>query len=260
MIYLTYIIDHYDSLPDISIFMHAHQWSWHNNDILNNDAAEMIRRLSSEHVLREGYMNLRCHWLPGCPDWMHPGKIHEDSSKLEETLMAKCWSELFPGEPVPQVLAQPCCAQFALSRERIRAIALSRYKFYRDWLSRTKLRDSISGRIWEYLWHVVFTGENTFCPDQYGCYCDGYGVCFEGQAGFEKWFEIRERKREIEKKLVKLREEGKNWQLEAEYEGKIGQFNQQLEERRWAAMDRGRDPRVRAESVGRSWTEGVDGY
>ena len=33
MVYLTYIIDHYDALPDVSIFMHAHRWSWHNNEL-----------------------------------------------------------------------------------------------------------------------------------------------------------------------------------------------------------------------------------
>lgn len=32
MIYLTYIIDHYEALPDIIIFMHAHRFSHHNND------------------------------------------------------------------------------------------------------------------------------------------------------------------------------------------------------------------------------------
>src|SRR2546430_3170769 len=37
MIYLTYIIEHYDELPDVCIFMHAHRYSWHNDDILNHD-------------------------------------------------------------------------------------------------------------------------------------------------------------------------------------------------------------------------------
>lgn len=29
MSYLTYIIDHYESLPDIVLFMHGHRASWH---------------------------------------------------------------------------------------------------------------------------------------------------------------------------------------------------------------------------------------
>jgi hypothetical protein len=64
MIYLTYIIDNYDALPDVSIFMHAHRYSWHNNDLLYHDAAEMIKMLSSERVQRQGYMNMRCLGTP----------------------------------------------------------------------------------------------------------------------------------------------------------------------------------------------------
>ena len=39
MVYLSWIIDNYDNLPDVAIFMHAHQLTWHNDDMLNNDAA-----------------------------------------------------------------------------------------------------------------------------------------------------------------------------------------------------------------------------
>lgn len=38
MVYLSWIIDNYDNLPDVAIFMHAHQLSWHNDEILGNDA------------------------------------------------------------------------------------------------------------------------------------------------------------------------------------------------------------------------------
>ena len=45
--------------------MHSHQFAKHNNDLLDRDAALMIRFLSPERVTRDGYMNLRCHWEPG---------------------------------------------------------------------------------------------------------------------------------------------------------------------------------------------------
>lgn len=56
MVYLSYIIDHYNNLSDVNIFMHSHQFAWHNNDLLGQDAVQMISRLSSERVQREGYM------------------------------------------------------------------------------------------------------------------------------------------------------------------------------------------------------------
>ena len=67
MVYLSFIIDNYSDLSDVNIFLHSHQFSWHNNDLLDNDIVQMITRLSSERVQRVGYMNMRCHWGPGCP-------------------------------------------------------------------------------------------------------------------------------------------------------------------------------------------------
>ncbi len=279
MIYLTYIIDHYDDLPDIIIFMHSHRWSWHNDDLLDNDAVQMIKRLSSERVVREGYMNMRCHWDPGCPEWMHPGATEEDVQKQEETVLAKAWSELFPMDPIPQVLAQPCCAQFALSRERVHAIPLRRFTFYRDWLLRTPLSDYISGRVWEYMWQFVFTGQNVFCPAQHVCYCDGFGVCFGGEEEYNAWFETRFKKRELETELKDWEEKAKKIQ-DAKDEGKLDEaaqlevpelgrdvflraqidaYNSDLDARKSVALERGNDPRNRADESGRSWTEG-DGF
>jgi Protein of unknown function (DUF3431) len=275
MVYLTYIIDHYEELPDIVMFMHSHRWSWHNNDILNNDAYEIITRLSSERVMREGYMNLRCHWNPGCPDWIHPGRIEEDGEKREEKELARVWSELFPLEPIPQVLAQPCCSQFALSRGRIQAIPKTKYVFYRDWLLRTKLDTYLSGRVWEYLWQHVFTGSSAFCPDQHICYCDGYGVCFENGAAFDHWFELRWKQRDLEKELdawkskadlikdaqaggldetdmLEVPEIGKDVALKQEIEHIL----RQLDDQRNESINRGNDPRNRAAIAGRVWHEG----
>jgi hypothetical protein len=281
MVYLTYIIDHYDELPDVSIFMHSHQFAWHQNDLLGYNAGEMVRRLSPERVTREGYMNLRCHWTPGCPEWMHPGTVEEDPNKQEETVMAQAWAELFPDKSIPEVLAQPCCAQFALSRDRIRAVARERYIFYREWLLRTKMEDKISGRVWEYLWQVVFTGEARFCPNQWSCYCDGYGVCFESQGGFDYWFELRYHLRGHQKELedwkkkatkveeyreqghlvgiegseIEIPEAGRDVWLEAE----IKKLEAIMEDGKKRAIERGKDPSFRAMSAGRKWSPG-DGY
>jgi Protein of unknown function (DUF3431) len=275
MVYLTYIIDHYENLPDIMMFMHSHRYSWHNNDMLNNDAYEIITRLSSERVTREGYMNLRCHWNPGCPAWMHPGRIEEDGEKREEKELARVWSELFPLDTIPQVLAQPCCSQFALSKERVLAIPKSKFVFYQDWLLRTSLNNYISGRVWEYLWQYIFTGDNAFCPDQHVCYCDGFGVCFETEDAFDRWFAIKFEQHELQVQLDKWREKAKLIEdaahgaideadlLQVPEIGKdatlkleIEQLQRQLDERRDEAINRGNDPKERARVAGREWKEG----
>jgi hypothetical protein len=278
MVYLTYIIDHYHNLTDVNIFMHSHRYGWHSNELLDMDAVQMISRLSAERVQREGYMNMRCSWEPGCPSWMHPGTVEEDINKQEETMLAKSWSELFPLDPIPNLLAQPCCAQFALSRDRIRALPLARYVFYRDWLLRTSLSDYISGRVWEYVWQFVFTGKAVVCPAEHVCYCDGFGVCF---GGAEKYNEFRAKERErwmleqdakshqvlsqkwedspevltVEEKAQGRPDKGKLLELE----GKINALLAWCDMKKQEAKEQGDVAWYRAKEAGRVWKDG-DGF
>jgi hypothetical protein len=191
MVYLTYIIDHYNKLDDITLFMHHHRWTWHNNDLLDNDSAMIVKQILPQRVIREGYVNLRCQWSPGCPTWLNPKTDKLDPEKEEELLVKLAWPDLFPDSPLPDNLAQPCCSQFALSRERIRAIPQVEYIRIRDWLISTDLQDKISGRLFEYLWQYFWTGAPVLCPSQHACYCDLYGICFEDEAAFQKWFHVR---------------------------------------------------------------------
>ncbi|KAL2037339.1 hypothetical protein N7G274_009824 [Stereocaulon virgatum] len=279
MIYLTYIIDHYNDLPDIVIFMHAHRWTHHNNHLLGNDAVEMVRRLRSDHVTREGYVNMRCQWTPGCPEWLHPGNIHESLDKQEEEVLARCWKELFPSEPLPRALGQACCAQFALSKERILSIPLTRFVFYRDWIMRTPLSDYVSGRIWEYLWQFVFTGRHVVCPAEHSCYCDGFGVCFGGDAEYQDFELLRHKKQGYEEQLKELRERqvvlakgyGENWNgnsshgkamdpaRDAYLSAHVEALDREITARRLHALAQGQSPKNRAADSGRRWEE-TDGF
>ena len=272
MVYLTYIIDHYHDLPDIIIFLHAHRQAWHNTDLLGFDAVEMVNRLSAERVTRQGYMNLRCGWDPGCPEWLHP---YDDAlliGKQEQVLLAKVWPELFPLDPLPEILAQPCCAQFAVSRERVLSIPQERFVFYRDWVLRTPLTDYYSGRVWEFIWQYVFTGRGVFCPPEHACYCDGYGVCFGGETAYKEFFEMRKTKQKYSSELDSLlknqslgQEEGmtsdtaannnmEGTGLEREHflRDRIEALNKELTERRLDALEKGSNAANRALEAGSS--------
>ncbi|KAF1913788.1 hypothetical protein BDU57DRAFT_480341 [Ampelomyces quisqualis] len=278
MIYLTWIIDNYDNLPDVAMFMHSHQLTWHNDELLGNNAAVLIKRLSRQRVWREGFVNMRCSWYPGCPDWMHPGETEENEFKKEEVLLAKSWSELFPLDEVPSVLAQPCCAQFALSRERIQAKPYAQYIWYRDWLFNTRLHDSLSGRIWEYVWQFVFTGQSVYCPKEHICFCDQFGTCFGGEKAFNYFVALKNELGDRERDLREW-EERSRAREEAEMDGKfekleeleVPAFGKDVEFRREIdrlssivnglkkdAEERGKDPRNRALEAGREWHEGDD--
>ncbi|KAL9108655.1 MAG: hypothetical protein Q9227_006601 [Pyrenula ochraceoflavens] len=197
MVYLTYIIDHYDSLPDTVLFFHPDQFTWHNNVLLNLDTALTIRRMNDARVARNGYMNSRCHLDPGCPDWLRVAgdkRPPDPLKKMEETsFTVDVWREIHPADVPPFAVSQPCCAQFAVSRDRIRARPLSDYIHYRNWLLNTTLADLVSGRIMEYSWQYIFTGESEFCPSQDDCYCDGYGICFGGDDKLQEWLDTLRR-------------------------------------------------------------------
>lgn len=279
MVYLTYIIDNYDNLSDTNIFVHSHQKAWHNNVLLDLDMVEQLKHLSSERVQREGYMNLRCDWEPGCPAWMHPGTVEENPNKQEEAMLARSWSEIFPFDPIPTVLSQPCCAQFAVSRERIRTLRQVDYTFYRDWLLHTRLSDYISGRVFEYIWQFIFTGKAEVCPAPNVCFCDGYGICFGGAEHYQAYVdhvsdrdhwenELREW-RKLDDDLRLAKEDGRineskemeipEFGKDEEYQQKIDELNAWLRIERKKAFERGQNPKYRALEAGRHWVEG-DGF
>ncbi|KIV96151.1 hypothetical protein PV10_00054 [Exophiala mesophila] len=275
MVYLTYIIDHYTSLPDVVLFFHPHRIAWHNNILLDLDTVKTIKLISSPHVVRQGYFNSRCHLDPGCPDWLHvdrPRWRWDLHRKPEEPVLT---SELFrelhgpnqhtdptwhPPVQLPAHISQPCCAQFAVSGDRIRARPRDFYIRYRDWILATPLDDKTSGRLLEYSWQYMFTGNFEFCPNMHHCYCDGYGLCFEGDAGLEHWLRVLRVREKVDEKRVKLHDRG---QADGEkYKALLAESNRltdELDHLRELALIRGFDPRIRAQEVGRVWHEG-DGF
>jgi hypothetical protein len=200
---------------------------------------------------------------------MRPGAVEEDVNKQEESMLARTWVELFPLDEIPEVLAQPCCGQFAISKETIRSQPLARYVFYRDWLLRTDLSDYISGRVWEYMWQFVFTGKNISCPKEHVCYCDGFGVCFDGENNYNDYFARREKRIKLEEKFQNWLEKNNTDTIEdfdlpyvgpgAEMHGEIRALRAWEEMKKQQAKERGDVAMNRAKEAGREWGDG-DGF
>ncbi|KAI9820900.1 MAG: hypothetical protein M1832_003533 [Thelocarpon impressellum] len=175
MAYLTYIITRYDELPATLAFIHPHRggylsyWhAWHTDASAFSNPAS-LRTLRIEHVQRAGYANLRCAWDPGC------APAHRANAHVTPAL----WAELFntTEAAAPAEVAAACCAQFAVSRDRVRARPRDFYERTRAWLLDTDLTDAKSGRVMEFLWHVIFGMDAVHCPVPAVCYCETYGRC-----------------------------------------------------------------------------------
>ena len=140
-----------------------------------------MQSLRPEHIIKQGYANLRCVWTLGCPDEIHPMQENHrppnDQAGRTQVAYAAAFEQLFPGIAVPETVGVGCCAQFAASRATIQTHPKSDYEHYRDWLMGTELEDGISGRIMEYSWHQIFGKAAVHCPDAASCYCETYGLC-----------------------------------------------------------------------------------
>ena len=180
--------------------------------------------------------------------------------KPEEIYYRKSvWEELHPGAPIPPALSQPCCAQFAVSRERVRQVPRERFIHYRKWLLDTSLDDQYSGRVFEYIWQYVFTGNAVYCPSANSCYCDGYGICFGGAVKYAEWFTMMDERNKLYDELnvynnEKKEAEDKGRKFEftkdaqekmKELEDKIHKLDPQMEKLRSEAFKRGEDPKSR---------------
>ncbi|KAF2162111.1 hypothetical protein M409DRAFT_27491 [Zasmidium cellare ATCC 36951] len=170
MVYLTHIIDNYDELAKIIIFSHANRYQWHNDDSLY-EGQRVLSRLRLAHIQDQGYANLRCVWTLGCPSEIRPHVEAEAPSPASDpasrnaragSFYKNAFEELLPGVTVPDVVGAACCAQFAVTAERIRQRPKSDYERYRTWLLQTELNDDLAGRIIEYLWHIIFGQDAVF--------------------------------------------------------------------------------------------------
>ncbi|KAI5359213.1 hypothetical protein Slin14017_G101150 [Septoria linicola] len=185
MAYLTYILDHYDHLPEIVIFSHSKRYQWHNDDPLY-DGQAVLSWLNLTYAKSQGYVSLRCGWSLGCPKEIQPFVEAEmpppASNPTAKDARAgafyrQAFEHLFPETSVPDVVAAPCCAQFVVTAEQIRKRSKADYKRIRDWLLATTLNDALSGRILEYMWHIIFGQQAISCPVAGDCYCNLFNLC-----------------------------------------------------------------------------------
>lgn len=202
MAYLTYLIDFYHFLPSLILFLHAHEAgynkAWHVDARLHSNVVA-ARTLRLDLVRERGYVNLRCNPRSNClhlPKNFHPPEITHDvwrsfwantSTPPAEVglLLAKrpnvdeadeSGTPDLDEEPYPPI-ADPSGAQFAVTRDAVRQRPREDYVALREWLLATELADTKSGRVFEYLWHVLFGMPGILCHERKKCECDVFGRC-----------------------------------------------------------------------------------
>ncbi|KAI0021384.1 hypothetical protein F4780DRAFT_287380 [Xylariomycetidae sp. FL0641] len=176
MAYLTFIIDNYDHLPDVTFFHHDHYQAWHQGA----DSLTEVVNLQTDYVLERGYVSTRC--LSNCENYMPVSKEIfplENIPKLSRDKQLSSLLKVFldhDTETMPKKIAAPCCAQFAASKEAIGKRSLQWWKDLRQWLLDTDLPSASSGRLIEWTWHIWLGEEPVHCAfSQAQCLCNVFG-------------------------------------------------------------------------------------
>lgn len=162
MVYLTFIIDNYDALPDIMFFHHHHDQAWHQSF----SSGFELKHLNLNTVLNQGYVSPRC--LPGCENVIDlsgdVAPVDQLVGKSRDVLISSVLHEFWldgngKRRKLPKRIAAPCCAQFAVSKEMVRRRGRREWEGLREWLIRTEVGSRESGRVLEYTWHLWFGRE-----------------------------------------------------------------------------------------------------
>ncbi|KAL8798347.1 MAG: hypothetical protein Q9182_006735 [Xanthomendoza sp. 2 TL-2023] len=160
--YLTFLVDNYHNLLQTMVFLHSHRdgypKAWHT-DFDDHDNVKALQNLQIGFVQEKGYANLRCLWEPGCPDEMQAFRTPKEEHRTTEHILTDSWPELFNNTNIPPVIGVACCSQFAVSRKQELERPVDYYKNIQDWVVRTGASDHVSGRLIEYLWHIIFGQE-----------------------------------------------------------------------------------------------------
>lgn len=224
MVYLTYIIDHYDQLADTTTFHHFHDHSYMHTPIPGMTARTYLRQIQHHNVLHSiGYRNVQCKDDWGCrPDF---GQKPELGTFWENRFLVEAWLELWPDDPVPKHLATPCCTQFVASRPAIRSRTKEEYVRYREWLYNLPNQQSIlnidrkwfepdydagiakrAGFFFEYVWQWILLREPVVCPSPLDCSCSMFGACFDTMDQYDAYRGMSDTLKEKQLKVEALEE------------------------------------------------------
>lgn len=141
-------------------FIDAWPDQWHN-DVLGPFTINTLQHLRLDTVRKQGYVNLRCTHVPGCPIGLNPlSPSQEDIASGDiRAKFADVYMELFevPRSAVPEHIGNVCCAQFAVTKERVLQRPKEDYERMLNWAIHGKETDSFGvGWVFEKIWHIIF--------------------------------------------------------------------------------------------------------
>ncbi|QSZ30052.1 hypothetical protein DSL72_004570 [Monilinia vaccinii-corymbosi] len=186
--------------PSINLVIAAtskDDYSWNIVSALNS--------LDLREVQRRKFLNLRVTWGNGCSTVLNTTAGEKSPAGIpEQRSMQDAFRANFDIYDIPESLASPCCSQIVVVREVIQGVPRTQYTRHIEWILKTNLKDDISGRVWEHMWHYLFLHKTIDCPIEHLAYCRLYHICFGGKEAYEEWVGLNKGRESLERELKKL--------------------------------------------------------
>ena len=144
--YLRYIVDHYENLPSLIAFVHAHRRSGHQTD-----PSDIVVALRALRWNKYPYMPLT--------SFMTTSYFRLGTINTVITVNFKLWRDVLQeelGPPPPNGIRTHCCATFVVRREAIRTHSRIFYSRILDYMLASPRSDLATGQTLEYTWHIIF--------------------------------------------------------------------------------------------------------
>lgn len=144
--YTSFILNNYNALPDVTIFVHADPFAFGHSNIIK-DLEHVRQHWTPEQI---GFLHL--NYLTLCRRVGKNAEGHENWGNYYQTLG-------FDPTHMPLYVIVPCCAQFMVTKERIR---LRPKWFYQQLMKMSYIEED--GLFPEHFWHMFF-GEPPLLSD-----------------------------------------------------------------------------------------------
>lgn len=174
--YIQFIVDHYENLPKVMLFMHAHECAWHFPH-----KVPMFRALRWDQVEELGYVSTRFKYLlwdpltlpvpikpppPGsdlrwlAEEWFDPANDEDKDHEKHGygVALSAMWHAnnltQHLGFKIPRHVTFDCCAEFLVHRSRILAQPKSFWETLLRWLHETQ-DEYWAGMAFELAWEML---------------------------------------------------------------------------------------------------------
>jgi hypothetical protein len=143
-IYLKYIIDHWENLPEYLIFLHCHEYSWHHDGSI----ADLI------------HLNInKTHSLTNLNNYILGPMENLDESNTDIALFYKKY--IFPATGPYKLYpnfteGELGCAQYIVHRSNIYMHSKKFYMDIYDWLITTEIDNYYTSRFMEWAWNLFW--------------------------------------------------------------------------------------------------------